>query len=84
MKNRFPASVMPKCVTLAPWEAKEWERHVEQMHNERLQKEFLILGIRRIAMRVNDRNPFLASELLDLIDDCTKQINREKQISAKV
>ena len=65
-----------KPITLFPWEQKEYERHLQVMHNERRQKEFLLGSILRIAKAVNATDPVTAGELLDVIDDCTKQINR--------
>jgi hypothetical protein len=63
-------------VMLFPWEQKEYAEHLEVMHNERRQKEFLLGSILRIAKAVNATDPVTAGELLDVIDDCTKQINR--------
>lgn len=59
-------------------ELAEWKRHVEVMRNERTQKTFLLNSILRIALAVNDKDPITAAELLDVIDDCEKQINKFK------
>lgn len=60
------------------WEQREHSRHIEQWHDERDQKEFLVAGIRTIARWANERDvvigPAVATELLDLVDDCLKQI----------
>lgn len=56
------------------WEIREHGIHVENMHKEKRQKDFLIASILRIACAINERDPITAAELLDVLEDCENQI----------
>jgi hypothetical protein len=80
MKNgslfcRIKNSEVRQNLVLFPWEQREFIEHIEIMHNERQQKEFLLAGVLRIAKAVNAHDPITSGELIDLIEDCVKQIN---------
>jgi len=62
---------------LFDWEQREYDSHIQRLNKERLQKEFLIRSIHRIAIQINNKDPFTASLLLDTIDDCIHQIGAE-------
>ncbi len=72
-----------KPITLFPWEQKEYARHHEEMHREKAMADFLRASIVSLAKRVNEADasiagPELASCLLDMVDDCDKQIGAVK------
>ena len=76
-----------KPITLFPWEQKEYARHHEEMHRQKAMADFLRASIVSLAKRVNEADasiagPELASCLLDMVDDCDKQIGAVKQNTA--
>ena len=72
-----------KPITRFPWEQKEYAMHIEEMHRQKAMADFLRASIVSLAKRVNDPavtcvGPMLASCLLDMVDDCDKQIGAVK------
>jgi len=73
-----------KPITLFPWEQKEYAQHVDEMHRQKAMADFLRASIVSLAKRVNEvevtiAGPMLATCLLDMVDDCDKQIGAVKR-----
>ena len=62
------------------WEEREANERLAELHTCKRQLTFCLGSIARIALAVNESDPVLAGELLDIIDDAKqfeKRVGRE-------
>lgn len=69
---------------LYEWEKKEAARRLTELHVQRAMNQFLIDSLRSLFRRVNETDPVLAGEILDIVEDAMFQIGATINNGAKL